>query len=167
MLHDLLLPYTRDRTVWRCPADIGWSTRNRNTDTMDGVWGRLRDVKPSSYAKFGTSYYYYTVRGFSGWRPEDFIDPSRSISLFDGDAWHNIDGQPTLNVLCADGHVENMRLSQFTALSRRLPWQELRSDALIRDFKSHSLPDARRPYPSTRRLQGARLRDRENSTDAF
>jgi hypothetical protein len=134
MLHDLLLPYTRDRNVWRCPADIGWSTRIRNTDTVDGVWGRLRDVKPSSYAKFGTSYYYYTVRGFSGWRPEDFVDPSRSISLFDGDAWHNIDGQPTINVLCADGHVQNMRLSQFTALSRLRAWQELRSYARVRGF---------------------------------
>jgi hypothetical protein len=96
MLHDLLSPYTRDRTVWRCPADIGWSTRTRDENAMGGVWGRLRNVRPSSYARFGTSYYYYTERGFSGWRPEICWNRASRFRLFDGDAWHISDGQPTI-----------------------------------------------------------------------
>ncbi|HEX8237117.1 MAG TPA: hypothetical protein VF600_14255 [Abditibacteriaceae bacterium] len=134
MLHEVLLPYTRDRSVWRCPADKGWSTRIRDENGLGSVWGRLRNVQPSSYAKFGTSYYYYTERGFAGWQPSELVDPSRSISVFDGDAWHSIDGQPSLNVLCADGHVQNMSLARFNEMSRRPSWQELRSHANPRNF---------------------------------
>lgn len=134
MLHDLLSPYTRDHTMWRCPADNGWSTRTRDENAGGGVWGRLRNVRPSSYARFGTSYYYYTERGFSGWRPGDLLEPSLSISLFDGDAWHIVDGQPTINALFADGHVQNLRLGQFNALSQRASWQELRSQMPDRNF---------------------------------
>jgi prepilin-type processing-associated H-X9-DG protein len=167
MLHDLLAPYTRDRKVWRCPADIGWSIRARDENSIGNDWGYLRNIRPSSYARFGTSYYYYTDRGFSGWRPEDLREPSLSISLFDGDAWHVVDGQPTINALFADGHVQNLRLGQFNALSRHAGMQELRLRTRTRRLNVWPPGSVTRRPPSTRRLPAERLRDRGNNTNAF
>jgi prepilin-type processing-associated H-X9-DG protein len=114
MLHDLLFPYLHDKEVWHCPDDTGY-----DISSLPGFEKGLRNVKPSSYAKYGTSYYYLTLRGFVGRTAFDFADPGRSISLFDGDLWHRPQGRPSVNALFVDGHVQNLLASDFANLMRR------------------------------------------------
>ena len=57
-LHEVLRPYVPSPQTFRCPADVGW-TKSRLPDMSNG----LLNVKPSSYAVYGTSYYCFTVWG--------------------------------------------------------------------------------------------------------
>jgi prepilin-type processing-associated H-X9-DG protein len=110
LLVDLLLPYLHTRKVWRCPDDNGWAERPLGFESRLGV------VQPSSWVKFGTSYYYYTMHGFAGLRPDDFPHPERDLLLFDGNFWHVSEPSHTLNALFGDGHVENLPPEKFGAL---------------------------------------------------
>lgn len=108
-LHEVLRPYVKSREVFHCPADVGWtkSQLTLNADTS------LRNVKPSSFAKYGTSYYVYTKYGFSGLSADDIEEPATALLLFDGDLWHLNAGKKLLNGLFADGHAQNLTASQF------------------------------------------------------
>ena len=118
MLHELLQPYTRQAQVWHCPADVGWSGQ-----PLPGMSSGLTDVHPSSYAKFGTSYYYLTRYGFAGVRARELEYPDQAVALFDGAFWHNSgrsstpakneDNNKSLNALFADGHVANLSAARF------------------------------------------------------
>ena len=110
LLHELLAPYLRDGEVWHCPADVGWGA------TRPEFPSRLGAVAPSSFARFGTSYFYYTIHGFAELRPQDLPDPSRELLVFDGDFWHRSETGKSLNALFGDGHVENLTASKFNAL---------------------------------------------------
>ncbi|MDQ3815248.1 MAG: hypothetical protein M3347_15100 [Armatimonadota bacterium] len=114
MLHELLQPYVPHHKVWRCPEDIGWEVSRLPTLRESP----LRRVKPSSWAKYGTSYYYFTIHGFAEMTASDLNDPSRSLILFDGDLWHRAGGQPSLNGLFADGHTQNLTAPRFQSLLR-------------------------------------------------
>jgi prepilin-type processing-associated H-X9-DG protein len=118
MLHELLQPYLPEAQAWRCPADNGYE-RSR----LPGFNSSLTHVFPSSYAKYGTSYYYLTIHGFVGVRARDLRNPSLQIILFDGDLWHDADGQPSMNVMYADGHTQNLtarRFQQIHAANERI-----------------------------------------------
>ena len=113
LLPEVLSPYLEKREIWKCPSDIGWTKRRSNFPSQLGV------VKPSSFVRFGTSYYYYTIHGFAGLRPQDIRDPSSDAVLFDGDLWHRSNWSDTLNALFADGHVENLPGKRFEDLGDR------------------------------------------------
>jgi hypothetical protein len=124
MLHELLWPYIRERKVWHCPADTGWGESSMTN--LGGGLGALRNVRPSSWARFGTSYYYLTIRGFAGWKASDFSDPARTVILFDGDMWHPAERQGhSINVLCADGHAENLQATEFYRRMQRPDWPDV------------------------------------------
>lgn len=112
MLHDLLQTYLPDREVWRCPADRGYA-RSR----LPGFETSLQNVFPSSFEKYGTSYYYFTIHGFEGMRASQLKVPGIEILLFDGDLWHTPEGRPSLNVLFGDGHVGNVSSQRFGQLT--------------------------------------------------
>jgi len=111
LLCDLMLPYLRTREAWRCPDDVGFQ-RSR----LPGLTNSLRDVSPSSFAKYGMSYSYLTLRGFRGMRAADFRDPARNVSLSDADLWHGTRERPSVNALFVDGHAQNLSAAQFGAL---------------------------------------------------
>jgi len=113
MLQDLLFPYLGERKSWHCPADIGWTENH-----LPGVPSTLRNVKPSSYARYGTSYCYWTRHGMAGWRAVDIDQPASDVVLFDGDAWHQSGDSASINALFADGHVQNLTPQQFGALQQ-------------------------------------------------
>lgn len=111
-LHEVLRPYVPSREVFHCPADVGW------TQTKLPAMGSFDNVKPSSFAKFGTSYYCFTVWGFAQKTADDIPDPGNTLLVFDGDLWHVNAGQELLNGLFADGHVQKLSARQFEAFSR-------------------------------------------------
>lgn len=112
-LHEVLRPYVVSPEVFHCPADIGW-TRSR----LPGMSNGLLNVKPSSFARFGTSYYCFTIWGFAQKTINDIAEPGNTLLVFDGDLWHHNAGQELLNGLFADGHVQKISARQFPIYSR-------------------------------------------------
>ena len=112
-LHEVLRPYVPSREVFRCPADVGW-TQSR----LPGMSNGLPNVKPSSFATYGTSYYCLTKWGFSQKTADDIPDAGNTLLVFDGDLWHTNAGQELLNGLFADGHVQKLSSRQFEVFAR-------------------------------------------------
>ena len=112
-LHEVLRPYVKSPETFHCPADSGWQ-RSRLPSMSNG----LPNVKPSSFAKYGTSYYCFTVWGFAQKTASDIPEPSQTLLVFDGDLWHQNAGQELMNGLFADGHVQKLSAQQFTLYSR-------------------------------------------------
>lgn len=81
LMHDLLLSYCPSLKVWECGADKG--------QVLDDVSFEPMDTRPSTFEKYGTSYFYrteLTVRNLSGTSLEDLANIN---VYFDGSgAWH-------------------------------------------------------------------------------
>ena len=113
-LHHILRPYVKSPEVFHCPADTGWVQSHLPTLSQSS----LQNIKPSSYARFGTSYYIFTKFGFAQNSADDIASPSQSLLLFDGDLWHVNADQELLNGLFADGHAQNLTASEFEFYAR-------------------------------------------------
>ncbi len=112
-LHVVLRPYVPSPEVFHCPADVGWTQTK-----LQVMGGDLPNVKPSSFIKYGTSYYCFTVWGFAQKTANDMPNPGNTLLVFDGDLWHINAGQELMNGLFADGHVQKLSAKQFEAFSR-------------------------------------------------
>lgn len=107
-IQNVLQPYIKSRDVFKCPADIGFSV-------VDFSFLEL-DAFPSSFEKYGTSYYYRTE--LTAYRANDsrIIQPAHINLLFDGvGEWHGtlLPMNQRYNVLFADGHVKNISRDQM------------------------------------------------------
>ena len=121
----VLQPYVKDAELWHCPADTGF----RFADMLHPI---PLDAQPTSFAKFGTSYYYRTEIALRRRRTLTVYEPDAPYTkhgaseinmIFDGKGnWHGggTGDPPTAeewnkgryNVLMADGHVVNMTAAQ-------------------------------------------------------
>lgn len=108
--------YIKSPPLWACPADTGFD--------ISDISGQILDARPSSYEKFGMSYYYRTEltlknkKELAGWdRTNVEHGPSDINVLADGHgSWHGQDEPWSLrryNVLMADGRVANLTRKQF------------------------------------------------------
>jgi general secretion pathway protein G len=122
LMHELLGPYLSAPNVWECPSDKG--------QEIDDVSFEVIDSMPSSFQRFGTSYYYrteLTVRQFTG---TNLGDISKINVYFDGSgAWHGSSDilreregpeewfkkldDYRYNVLFGDLHVKNISNAQY------------------------------------------------------
>jgi prepilin-type N-terminal cleavage/methylation domain-containing protein/prepilin-type processing-associated H-X9-DG protein len=120
-VHEVLQPYIKSKEIFHCPSDTGFDELDFGVDVMTGD-GRL-DARPSSFKKFGTSYYYRTEIAFRQANEASIQFPAEVNVLFDGKGnWHGsvfpISAR-RYNVLYADGHGKNLTYDQLQDLWNR------------------------------------------------
>jgi prepilin-type N-terminal cleavage/methylation domain-containing protein len=111
MVHEVLQPYAKSKEIFRCPADTGFE--------VEDFTGIPLDATPSSYEKFGTSYYYRTEIALRRAGEATFQRPSEVNVLFDGAGrWHGSLFPPSLRyvTLFADGHTKNLTRGRLDEL---------------------------------------------------
>ena len=116
-IQQVLFPYTRSNQVFHCPSDIGFGVPDYVPAEMNAY--------PSSFEKFGTSYYGNSSLGAV--RLNDSTRwPIEKIDIFFDYVgyWH---GTPTpivgrYNVVFADGHVENVNREQMDDIWKPQVW---------------------------------------------
>jgi len=108
LVQDVLQPYVNSRAVFDCPSDTGFAQPDFTSVTMDAF--------PTSFEKFGSSYFYHTKLAALQLSEAGLDKPSECHLLFDvAGHWH---GTLTplaqrYNVLFADGHVKNISRGEF------------------------------------------------------
>ena len=115
-LQDALKPYANATEVFHCPADTGFDVDELSGNPLDPL-GKPPNARPSSYAKFGTSYYYRTELAAKHISESTVHSPSNLLILVDGSAtWHGYSQGPfkslRSNVLFADGRVKSLSFDQ-------------------------------------------------------
>lgn len=109
LLQDVLQPYVRSRQIFACPSDSGFQTPDFAPAMLDAF--------PSSFQKFGTSYYLRTEILLAHEAESSLNTPSQINVLFDGAGhWHGtrFPRAPRYNVLFADWHVKNLDRAQIS-----------------------------------------------------
>jgi len=107
-LQQVLLPYTASKPLFSCPADTGFD--------LTDFTGLSLQAFPTSYEKFGSSYYYRTEVIATDLIESSITNPTAVNLVFDGaGAWHGtlLPKQRRYNVEFVDGHVKNISDDQM------------------------------------------------------
>lgn len=107
-LQDCVRPYTASPALFHCPGDVGFTYADFAERPMDAI--------PSSFEKYGTSYYYRTEVAADQLGESTIAAPAKINLIFDGAGhWHGtlIPPQSRYNVLFADSHVKNITRPQI------------------------------------------------------
>lgn len=110
LINEALQPYIKSKELFHCPADTGFDYEDFGGYEIDPN-GKPANANPSSYQKFGTSYYYRTEIAMKHAGDSSFQNPSELNVMFDGAGkWHGVLFPPTLryDVLFADNHCKNL-----------------------------------------------------------
>ncbi len=102
-LQDVLQPYLKSKEVFRCPSDTGFD--------FNDFTGQDLQALPTSFEKYGTSYYYRTEFAAAQIAESAMETPEKLNLIFDGAGkWHGTLLRPSrrYNVLFADAHVKNI-----------------------------------------------------------
>jgi general secretion pathway protein G len=113
-----LAPYVKNTEMFHCPADIGFDIEDFTGLYIDPT-GNPKDAFPTSFKKFGTSYYYRTEIAARHAGEQTFQTPAQLNVLFDGAGrWHGTDIPPALryNVVFGDGHAKSQTFDQLRAI---------------------------------------------------
>ncbi|MDF2439644.1 MAG: hypothetical protein JWN98_628, partial [Abditibacteriota bacterium] len=107
-VHEVLQPYTAPSAIWHCPADTGFVRGDFSNVTLNAL--------PTSYEKFGTSYYYRTEIAARHASEASIEFPAEINMLFDPVGhWHGtlFPLAPRYNTLFVDGHVKSLTREQI------------------------------------------------------
>ena len=110
-IQDALQPYVKSQELFHCPADTGF--------TIEDFTDIPLDATPTSYQKFGTSYYYRTELAVVHATESTLSYPAEVNVIFDGAGkWHGSVFPPVqrYDVVFADGHTKNLSRSQLDNL---------------------------------------------------
>ena len=113
-----LAPYMKSKEMFHCPADFGFDREDFTGLKIDPT-GTPKNAYPSSFQKFGTSYYYRTEIAARHAGEQTFQRPAELNVLFDGAGdWHGTNIPPTwrYNVVFGDGHAKSETFDQLNAL---------------------------------------------------
>ena len=113
-----LAPYVKNKEMFHCPADIGFDLEDFTGREIDPT-GSPKNANPSSFKKFGTSYYYRTEIAARHAGEQSFQRPSELNVLFDGAGdWHGTNIPPSwrYNVVFGDGHAKSETFDQLQTL---------------------------------------------------
>ncbi len=112
-LYKALQPYVHSLSLFHCPSDTGF-----NVDEMTG--GLLDpnsappNAEPSSFAKFGTSYYYHTALAQQHIVDGSLPYPAETHVIYDGSGkWHGTAEALRYNAAFADGHAKSLTYAQI------------------------------------------------------
>jgi prepilin-type N-terminal cleavage/methylation domain-containing protein/prepilin-type processing-associated H-X9-DG protein len=116
MVNEVLQPYVKSKELFHCPSDTGFD-REDFTGLQIDPGGKPANAYPSSFAKFGTSYYYRTEITEKNASESSFNEPANVNTLFDGaGSWHGsgfLNQTWKYNVLFADGHAKLQTFDQL------------------------------------------------------
>ena len=118
MIHEALQPYVRSKELFHCPGDTGFDREDFTGIEID-PGGTPANANPSSFKKFGTSYYYRTEIAVKHAAEASFQFPTQVNLIFDGAGkWHGSAFPPVwrYNVLFADGHTKTQTFDQLQTL---------------------------------------------------
>ena len=107
MVNEVLQPYLQSPQLFRCPSDSGFSTVDYPSAPLSAA--------PSSYERYGTSYYYYSSLAACHDKESNLSQPAKAMILFDPVGfWHGTltPLQNRYNILFGDSHVKNVPQKQ-------------------------------------------------------
>jgi len=105
-IKDALMPYTKNRQIWGCRSDNGFTVLEGTGLALDGT--------PTAFDAFGTSYMWRTEVAFARCGPSLLDRPTETNILFDGHGtWHGSANSGRWNVLYGDGHVKSANSAQL------------------------------------------------------
>lgn len=108
LIQDVSQSYVKSKHIFQCPTDSGFIRNDFNGVVLNAV--------PSSFSKFGTSYYYRSEIAAKKVSESDIRVPSQINLLFDGAGyWHGtlIPISQRYNVLFADAHVKTLNRNEI------------------------------------------------------
>lgn len=121
LMNEALQPYVKSTELFKCPSDSG-------THTLDNHFPVEFKSSPSSFATFGSSYFFRTEIAFLGYSHTRFDRPAETNVMFDGAGhWHGSEG-----ALKPDDDMDTM-------LEK---WQGFRYNTLFADMHTKSLSRA-------------------------
>lgn len=118
LMQQVLDPYIKSKEIFHCPADTGFQYEDFGRYEIDPN-GNPKNAMPSSFAKFGTSYYYRTEITLKNAGDATFQTPAELNVLFDGaGVWHGSVFPETkrYDTLFGDGHVKNLSYDRLEEL---------------------------------------------------
>ncbi len=116
LVSQVLQTYVKSAELFHCPSDTGFDQEDFTGLDIDPA-GTPPNANPSSFKKFGTSYYYRTEIAAVHAGDSTFQTPSQLNVLFDGAGrWHGGRSRQDWRymVLFGDGHTKNQSFSQLT-----------------------------------------------------
>jgi prepilin-type N-terminal cleavage/methylation domain-containing protein/prepilin-type processing-associated H-X9-DG protein len=133
-IQDALASYVKSKEMFHCPADFGFDREDFTGLEIDPT-GTPKNAYPSSFQKFGTSYYYRTEIAVVHAGQQTFQTPAEVNVLFDGAGdWHGTSIPPSwrYNVVFGDGHAKSETFDQLQALwAQKLYLQAAKSCGII------------------------------------
>lgn len=121
LLHSdqVLGTYLKSDDIWKCPSDTGYDRPDMIPYQLSNpTTGVAESTEPSSFEKYGTSYFYRTDLTWYNTAPENLENATAMNVLFDafGD-WHGSGylgrNQKRFNTLFGDFHVKNITFAQM------------------------------------------------------
>ena len=115
MIQEALASYTKHKEIFHCPSDTGFEREDFTGLEIDPT-GTPENANPSSFKKFGTSYYYRTEIAFRNAGDASIQKPAEVNVYFDGaGAWHGslLPRALRYNTLFADYHVKSLTREQL------------------------------------------------------
>jgi prepilin-type N-terminal cleavage/methylation domain-containing protein/prepilin-type processing-associated H-X9-DG protein len=120
--HEVLMPYSKNKEIWKCPSDGGF-------EYCGPYDGTKLSAYPSSFAKFGSSYITYThiillkrpISSLEGKGSDGSVAGTAGIGFFfDATSrWHggvSKSGNHRVNAGFLDGHAKNLSRAEASVL---------------------------------------------------